>query len=105
MSPRLLCWIYGEKLRPLRWIEEDGAHSAVEPESRQKALHLPGVGRSVVNLHLHAVVPLHPFPMASGDKQLAIQRYQAAILMEHVEKLDLKRGQCQHTAKDKITGG
>lgn len=73
-------------------IKENGADSAVEPKSWQEALHLPGVGRSVVNLHFHPVVPLHAFPMSSGDKELAIQRYQATVLMEHVEKLDLKRG-------------
>lgn len=90
MSPRLLCRIDGEKLRPLGRIEEDGAHATVEPQSWQETLHLPSVGRSVVNLHLHAVITLHTFPVASGDKQLAIQRHKAAVLMEHVEKLDLK---------------
>lgn len=92
-SSRVLYRVNGEKFRPLRWVEEDGAHAAVEPQSWQEALHLPGVRHSVVNFHLHAVVALHAFPMAAGDKQFAVQRYQAAVLVEHMEELDLRRGQ------------
>lgn len=104
MSPKLLCCLDGKKLRPLGWSKEDRAHSTVEPKSWQKALHLPGVGGSVVNLHLHAIVPLHTFPMAPSDKQLAIQCYQASIFMEHMEKLDLDREQCQHMSREKYQG-
>lgn len=100
VSSRVLHRVNGEKFRPLRWVEEDGAHTAVEPQSWQEALHLPGVGHSVVNFHLHAVVALHAFPMAASDKQLAVQRYQAAVLVEHMEELDLRRG--QHGNEDQI---
>lgn len=99
----MLYRVNGEKFRPLRWVEEDGAHAAVEPQSWQEALHLPGVGRSVVNFHLHAVVALHAFPMAAGDKQLAVQRHQAAVLVEHVEELDLRRG--QRGNEDQVNAG
>lgn len=79
----------GESLRPVGRVEENGAHAAVEPQSGQETLHLPGVGCTAVSLHLNAVVALHTFPVAPGDEQLSVQRHQAAVLMEHVEKLDL----------------
>lgn len=79
----------GEGLGPVGGVQEDGAHAAVEPQSGQETLHLPGVGRAAVDLHLHAVVALHPLPVAPGDKQLPAQRHQAAVLVQLVEELDL----------------
>lgn len=82
-----------KELPPLRRIQEDGADATVEPKPGQKALHIPSVGCSVVDFHFYTIVPLHSFPVAPSDKQLSAQGYQAAVLVERVNLLDLKATQ------------
>ena len=77
-------------LRPLQGVKEHGAAATVVPEPRQKALHPPGVGTSVIHLHLHPIVPFHALPVASGDEELPSYHHQSPILMEGVKKLDLR---------------